>query len=148
VTEASRVQKLLVTQNDEINALRNRIAELEEEVRQLRADMVPTDATFLDFLSKHQMKLLLGIYSRPIADYSYLDRITEQGDRYNRYTDINHEALRNRVSIWKLRQKMREHGIEIKTWRGIGYYLDDENKEKLRGLLNTSAERVNKTGES
>jgi DNA-binding response OmpR family regulator len=142
------VQKLLVTQNDEINALRNRIAELEEEVRQLRADMVPTDATFLDFLSKHQMKLLLGIYSRPIADYSYLDRITEQGDRYNRYTDINHEALRNRVSIWKLRQKMREHGIEIKTWRGIGYYLDDENKEKLRGLLNTSAERVNKTGES
>ena len=148
MTEASRVQKLLVTQNDEINALRNRIAELEEEVRQLRADMVPTDATFLDFLSKHQMKLLLGIYSRPIADYSYLDRITEQGDRYNRYTDINHEALRNRVSIWKLRQKMREHGIEIKTWRGIGYYLDDENKEKLRGLLNTSAERVNKTGES
>ena len=148
MTEASRVQKLLVTQNDEINALRNRIAELEEEVRQLRADMVPTDATFLDFLSKHQMKLLLGIYSRPIADYSYLDRITEQGDRYNRYTDINHEALRNRVSIWKLRQKMREYGIKIRTWRGIGYYLDDENKEKLRGLLNTSAERVNKTGES
>jgi len=35
VTEASRVQKLLVTQNDEINALRNRIAELEEEIRQL-----------------------------------------------------------------------------------------------------------------
>ena len=148
MTEASRVQKLLVTQNDEINALRNRIAELEEEIRQLRADMVPTDATFLDFLSKHQMKLLLGIYSRPIADYAYLDRITEDGDKYSRYTDINHEALRNRVSIWKLRQKMREHGIEIKTWRGVGYYLDDENKAKLRDLLNTSAERVKNNGGS
>ena len=115
--------------------LRDRIAELEEEVRQLRADMVPTDATFLDFLSKNQMKLLLGIYSRPVADYAYLDRITEQGDKYSRYTDINHEALRNRVSVWKLRQKMREYGIEIKTWRGIGYYLDDENKAKLKQLM-------------
>ena len=121
--------------NDLVRELRDRIAELEEEVRQLREDMVPTDATFLNFLSKNQMKLLLGIYSRPIADYAYLDRITEQGDRYNRYTDINHEALRNRVSIWKLRQKMREYGIEIKTWRGIGYYLDDENKAKLKALM-------------
>lgn len=135
MTEASRVQKLLVTQNDEINALRNRIAELEEEIRQLRADMTPTNATFLGILSKNQIKILFGIYSRPIADYAYLDRITEQGDRYNRYTDINHEALRNRVSIWKLRKKMREHGIEIKTWRGIGYYLDDENKVKLKQLM-------------
>jgi hypothetical protein len=120
---------------DLVQQLRDRIAELEEEVRQLRADMVPTDATFLDFLSKNQMKLLLGIYSRPIADYAYLDRLTEQGDRYSRYTDINHESLRNRVSIWKLRKKMREYGIEIKTWRGIGYYLDEENKAKLKRLM-------------
>ena len=118
-----------------IQQLRDRIAELEEEVRQIRADMVQTNATFLDFLSKNQMKLLLGIYNRPIADYAYLNRITEQSDRYNRYTDINHEALRNRVSIWKLRQKMREYDIEIKTWRGIGYYLDDEHKAKLKALM-------------
>lgn len=121
--------------NDLVRELRDRIADLEEEVRQLREDMVATDATFLHFLSKNQMKLLMGIYSRKIADYAYLDRITEQGDKYSRYTDINHEALRNRVSIWKLRQKMREYGIEIKTWRGIGYYLDDENKAKLKALM-------------
>ena len=121
--------------NDLVRELRDRIAELEEEVRQLRADMVATDATFLNFLSKNQVKLLMGIYSRPVADYAYLDRITEQGDKYSRYTDINHEALRNRVSIWKLRQKMRKYGIEIKTWRGIGYYLDDENKAKLKQLM-------------
>jgi hypothetical protein len=30
---------------------------------------------------------------------------------------------------------MREYGIEIKTWRGIGYYLDDENKAKLKALM-------------
>lgn len=121
--------------SDLVRELRDRIAELEEEVRQLREDMVATDATFLNFLSKNQVKLLLGIYRREIADYAYLDRLTEQSDRYNRYTDINHEALRNRVSIWKLRQKMRKYGIEIKTWRGIGYYLDDENKAKLKQLM-------------
>ena len=135
MSEASRVQALLVNQNAKIDALRNRVAELEEEVRQLREDMAQTDATFLHFLSKNQVKLLMGIYSRKVADYAYLDRLTEQSDRYNRYTDINHEALRNRVSIWKLRQKMREYGIEIKTWRGIGYYLDDENKAKLKQLM-------------
>jgi hypothetical protein len=108
---------------------------LEEEIRQLRTDMIPTDATFLGILSKQELTILMGIYSRPIADYAYLDRITEQGDKYSRYTDINHEALRNRVSVWKLRQKMREYNIEIKTWRGIGYYLDDENKAKLRQLM-------------
>jgi DNA-binding response OmpR family regulator len=121
--------------SDLIKQLRERIEELEEEVRQLREDMVATNAAFLHFLSKNQMKLLMGIYSRPVADYAYLDRITEQSDKYSRYTDINHEALRNRVSIWKLRQKMREYGIEIKTWRGIGYYLDDENKAKLKQLM-------------
>jgi len=121
--------------SDLIKQLRERIEELEEEVRQLREDMVQTNAAFLHFLSKNQMKLLMGIYSRPVADYAYLDRITEESDKYSRYTDINHEALRNRVSIWKLRQKMREYGIEIKTWRGIGYYLDDENKAKLKQLM-------------
>jgi DNA-binding response OmpR family regulator len=121
--------------SDLVRELRERIEELEEEVRQLREDMVQTNATFLHFLSKNQMKLLMGIYSRPVADYAYLDRITEESDKYSRYTDINHEALRNRVSIWKLRQKMREYGIEIKTWRGIGYYLDDENKAKLKQLM-------------
>ena len=120
---------------DLVQQLRDRIAELEEEIRQLREDMAQTDATFLHFLSKNQMKILMGIYSRPVADYAYLDRITEQGDKYSRYTDINHEALRNRVSVWKLRQKMREYGIEIKTWRGIGYYLDDKNKAKLKALM-------------
>jgi biotin operon repressor len=118
-----------------VRELRDRIAELEEEVRQLRTDMIPTDATFLGVLSKQELTILMGIYKREVADYAYLDRITEKPDRYNRYTDIDHELLRARVSVWKLRQKMRKYGIEIKTWRGIGYYLDDENKAKLKQLM-------------
>ena len=121
--------------SDLVRELRERIAELEEEVRQLRTDMLPTDATFLNVLSKQELTILMGIYRREIADYVYLDRITEKLDRYNRYTDIHHELLRSRVSVWKLRQKMRKYSIEIKTWRGIGYYLDDENKAKLKQLM-------------
>ena len=118
-----------------VQKLKDRIAELEEEIRQLRADMIPTDATFLAFLTKNEMTLLMGMYRREVADYAYLDKITEDPDRYSRYTDINHEALRAKVSVWKLRKKMRLLGIEIKTWRGIGYYLDDEHKAKLKQLM-------------
>jgi biotin operon repressor len=121
--------------SDLVQQLKDRIAELEEEVRQLRTDMLPTDATFLNVLSKQELTILMGIYKREIADYAYLDRITENPDRYSRYTDVNHELLRARVSVWKLRQKMRKYGIEIKTWRGIGYYLDDEHKAKLKQLM-------------
>jgi hypothetical protein len=113
----------------------DRIAELEEEVRQLRAALAPTTGAFVGFLSKNETKILMGIYSRPVADYAYLDRITEQGDKYNRYTDINHESLRNRASVWKLRQKMRQHGVEIRTWRGVGYYLDAKDKAKLKQMM-------------
>jgi hypothetical protein len=121
--------------SDLVRELRDRIAELEEEIRQIRDDMVSTNGAFLNFLTRNEVKIILGIYSRPVADYAYLDRITEHGDRYSRYTDINHEALRNRVSVWKLRQKMRKRGIEIKTWRGVGYYLDDVDKLKLKELM-------------
>lgn len=118
-----------------IQQLKDRIAELEEEIRQIRADMVQTDATFLAILSHHQMKMLRGIMSRTVADYAFLDRLTEDSDKYNRHTDNEHEVLRGKVAIWKLRKKLKPYGIEIKTWRGIGYYLDDENKAKLKALM-------------
>ena len=33
------------------------------------------------------------------------------------------------------RAKLKPHGVEIATWRGIGYYMSDENKEKLLKLM-------------
>lgn len=125
----------MTSDTDIIRQLRERIEELEEEVRQLREDTAPTDPTFLGILTRNEIKMVMGIYNRPIADYAYLDRITEVGERYNRYTDVNHESLRSRVSVWKLRKKMKMLGIEIKNWRSIGYYMDDENKAKLKALM-------------
>ena len=113
----------------------DRIAELEEELRQLRADLAQASAAFVGVLSPQQSALLMGIYGRPMASYAYLDHITEDHGKYNRYEGEMHQTLRTKVAVWKLRQRLKPHGIEIKTWRGAGYYLDDENKAKLQALM-------------
>ena len=113
----------------------DRIAELEEELRQLRADLAQASAAFVGVLSPQQSALLMGIYGRPMASYAYLDHITEDHGKYNRYEGEMHQTLRTKVAVWKLRQRLKPYGIEIRTWRGVGYYLDDENKAKLQALM-------------
>jgi hypothetical protein len=121
--------------SDTVQDLRDRIAELEEEVRQLREDTVHVDSTFAAILSKQHAALLMGIYRRDVAPFAYLDHITEDHGKYNRYEGEMHQTLRTKVAVWKIRQRLKPYGIEIKTWRGIGYYLNDENKAKLKQLM-------------
>ena len=121
--------------NDLVQQLRERIATLEEEVRQLREDTVHVDGTLAAILSRQQLALLLAINKRPMATYSYLDHVSEDHGKYNRYEGEMHQTLRTKVAVWKLRQRLKPYGIEIKTWRGVGYYLDDENKLKLKELM-------------
>ena len=121
--------------NDMITQLRERIEFLEEENRQLRADMVPTDPLFLGVLSPQQMALLKGVYAHKVASYHYLDRLAETVPPNGRYAGHEPEKLRSKVAMYKLRKKLIKYGIKIGTWRGIGYYLDDENKAKLKELM-------------
>jgi hypothetical protein len=118
-----------------IRELRQRIEELEEEIRQLKSDLSKDDDVFAKFLSPQQSALLMGIYKCPCASYDYLDNITERHGFYNRYEGEMHQTLRTRVAVWKLRKKMKMFGIEINILRGYGYYLDDENKAKLKQLM-------------
>jgi len=124
-----------MTDAETIRGLRERIEELEEEVRQLREDMVQTDATFMGILTRQEEIILRGIYSRKIAGYVYLDQLTIESCRFGRYGEEVNMRLRCKVAIYKIRNKLKPYGIEIKTWRGIGYYLDDENKAKLKQLM-------------
>jgi hypothetical protein len=126
VTEAK--DKLIVD-------LRDRIATLEEEILQLREDAVEVNGPLAQILSKQHLALLLAINKRPIATYSYLDHVTEDNGKYNRYEGEMHQTLRTRVAVWKMRRRLKTYGIEIKNWRGAGYYLDDENKAKLKQLM-------------
>ena len=120
---------------DLVRELRDRIAELEEEVRQLREDTVHVNGTLAAILSRQQLALLLAINKRPMATYSYLDHVSEDHGKYNSYEGQMYQTLRTKVAVWKLRQRLKPYGIEIKTWRGVGYYLDDENKLKLKELM-------------
>jgi len=120
---------------DIIRDLRERIATLEEEIRQYREDMADVDSVLFNILSRQQLALLLAINKRPMATYSYLDHVSEDHGKYNRYEGEMHQTLRTKVAVCKLKKKLKPYGIEIKTWRGIGYYLDDENKTKLKALM-------------
>ena len=118
-----------------IRKLRERIETLEEEIRQFHEDSADIDSIFTGVLSRQQLALLMAINKRPLAPYSYLDHVTEDHGKYNRYEGAMHQTLRTKVAVWKLRKKLKPYGIEIKTWRGVGYYLDDANKEKLKQLM-------------
>ena len=123
-----------------IRKLRERIETLEEEIRQFHEDSADIDSIFTGVLSRQQLALLMAINKRPLAPYSYLDHVTEDHGKYNRYEGAMHQTLRTKVAVWKLRQKLKLHGIEIKTWRGVGYYLDDDNKAKLKQLMGPNNE--------
>ena len=123
------------TEADIIRELRDRIATLEEEILQYRTDMADVDSVLFNILSRQQLALLLAINKRPMATYSYLDHMSEDHGKYNRYEGEMHQTLRTKVAVWKLRQRLKPYDIEIKTWRGVGYYLDEENKAKLKQLM-------------
>ena len=123
-----------------IRKLRERIETLEEEIRQFHEDSADIDSIFTGVLSRQQLALLMAINKRPLAPYSYLDHVTEDHGKYNRYEGAMHQTLRTKVAVWKLRKKLKPYGIEIKTWRGVGYYLDDANKAKLKKLMGTNNE--------
>ena len=126
---------------DTIRSLKERIETLEEEIRQFHEDSANIDWTFTGILSRQQLALLMAINKRPLAPYSYLDHVTEDHGKYNRYEGAMHQTLRTKVAVWKLRKKLKPYGIEIRVWRGVGYYLDDDNKAKLRKLMGTNNER-------
>jgi hypothetical protein len=115
--------------------LYERIAILEEELRQLRKDLVPADNPFLRLFSYQHSALLMGIYKKRVATYAYLDAINSETGHLRRGEGDDYARRRVKVAVFKLKKKLRLHGIEISTCRGLGYYLDDENKTKVEKLM-------------
>jgi len=118
-----------------IRELREEIEILREQIRQYQADMVQPNAALKSILSHQQSALLMGIYNRDVASYACLDHITSLTGTFFRQNGPEYEKLRTKIAVLKLRAKLKPHGIEIATWRGIGYYMTDANKEKLRKLM-------------
>ena len=121
--------------NAQIAALKMQIGILEEELRQLRAGLVDPDNPFQYLFSRQHAALLNGLYRKKLATFFYLDAIGSETGHLNRGEGEDYAHHRAKVAIHKLKKKLREHGIEVRTRRGLGYYLDDENKAKLKQLM-------------
>ena len=124
-----------LTDDSLMRQLRKRIDVLEEELRQLREDLVPANNPFLHLFSYQHSALLLGIYSKRLATYAFLDAICSRSGHISRNDGEDYARHRVKVALHKLKKKLREHGIEVCTRRGLGYYLDDENRTKLEKLM-------------
>lgn len=118
-----------------IKELRMRVRLLEAELKQQEEEGEAVNRAFAGVLTKQELALLMGIIRRPFASYAYLDHITEDNGKYNRYQGEMHQRLRTRVTVWKMRKKLKPYGIQINIWQSMGYYLNDENKAKLKALM-------------
>jgi hypothetical protein len=118
-----------------IRQLYDRIAVLQEELRQLREAIAPADNPLLRMMSRQHAALLMGLYSRRTATYALLDAIGAETGHLNRGEGEDYAHHRVKVSMHKLRKKLREHGVEFFTITGVGYYLDDENRAKVEKLM-------------
>lgn len=118
-----------------IRKMQDRIFTLEEELRQLREDLVQPDNPFLRILARQHASLLMGIYKKNIATYAYLDAINSETGHIRRGEGDDYACRRVKVAVFKLKKALRAYGIEVRTCRGVGYYLDDENKTKVEMLM-------------
>lgn len=117
----------------EVSALRDRVSYLEEELRQAREALLPTDNPFVGKmnLSPQQTVLLHALYRIDMAGWRYLDAVMGEYARAVRGEEDALVSLRTKVAISKLRAKLRPYGIEIETVREIGYRITQANKRKL-----------------
>lgn len=60
-------------------------------------------------------------------------KITEIENDLRLFTDA-------KVAMHKLRQRLAGSGIDIRTLRGAGYFLDPETKERVRNKIRLLAE--------
>ena len=124
---------------DHVRMLRERVDELEEELRQLREKIAPEANPFLGKfgLSRQLAAVLLCLYRNKMVTFPMMEAVTEKYAReiFDRKDDDGHVSTRARVAVCKVRQRLAKHGITFKTVWGIGYAMEPEEKVKLEYLL-------------
>lgn len=105
--------------------LRERVEELEETVRQLREQLVPTDARICREwrLSRTQALIFLHLTSREVATKESIEAAL-YSDRAGDYPTSNVIG----ALIHGARKKLEPFGITIETVWGIGWSLKDRHQ--------------------
>lgn len=119
--------------SQETRALRDRVDELEEANRQLIQAFMPMLAFPREWgLSRSEHRLLAALYQAPASTYvpnSALHvAISGLGAESDPLPII-------RVSMVRLRKKLRPHGLTIETVWGLGYRLPPASRKALEIAL-------------
>lgn len=114
----------------ELQQLRDRVAELEHVIG--ITDAIPLSAKLrLQGVYKGDYALLGILLARPfvprVAIYDAMYGMRAEGEQ----PDM--KVIDVRMS--HLRKGLRQHGIEIKTQFGEGYFMTEPNKKKVRELI-------------
>lgn len=125
----------------EKRALRRRIEELEEQVRQLRGTLRPATRFIPDWrLHPAEMRLLALLYDRGTVTWAQAEHAVMREEKSEEdYDDIKNLA---KTTLCHLRAKLKPLGIIIgKTWN-VGPYLDTENKAKVKAGIVSAGDNV------
>lgn len=110
--------------------LRERIEELEEQVRQLREALAPRIIWPLEWgLRPFERAILSAIHAcAGIATYERLVAALWHEERDDPYALL-------KVHVWNTRRKLAAIGVDIATVRGIGYRLPPASRAILDAAL-------------
>lgn len=110
--------------------LRDRIAILEEEIIQLRGLLIPS----IDFLNvpltareREILSVLVASAGRIVSNDYFMTLLSSE-------KDMGIDPNTVKVFIFKIRRKIKRHGVEIQTHRGVGYSLSKEACSRLKEL--------------
>jgi len=112
-----------------------------ERIAQLEAILGFRDVSILGFTPGQSRMLGLLLRKGTVTKDMLFDAL--YGDR----PDADVPDLKTiDVLVCQLRRKLKPHGIAFKTWYGVGYFMDEASKQKLRGLAEARvAERSGST---
>lgn len=111
--------------------LRDRIEELEEEVRQLKADAKAISFPYEWRLTAAQARLLRRMYELPGAFIT----LPQAYDALRLWADGDSERNLVRSQICKMRPKLAPFGIEIRKRWGEGYDLPESTVANIKAVL-------------
>lgn len=116
-------------QDRKITQQRERIEELEEELRQLKTILVPPFTFPLEWrLTATQRRLLIALYKTP-GCLTHTQCFTAMDSKA-----IQSDSLLN-VQIMKLRRRLTPFGVVVKNHWGVGYEIPAASKVIIKAAI-------------
>lgn len=120
--------------SSDLELLRDRIEELEEELRQLKDSLKPKSEFYTLFprdwqLTKTQARYLGLLYKTPGMVTRERILTVANGPGHNLFEKTVD------VHMYLLRKKLRPHGITIDVVRGVGFELSDQSRARVQRAM-------------